>query len=83
MSRRSLLAARLPALIRAKAADPVSLAAIYDAVEQNMPELIDDEVEPGTAQLKWKHELRWEIESLVIRGELKRRKDLGRGYYST
>ena len=70
-------------MIRSAAvAGPVTLDAIYDAVEHQLPQWVDDERESGTTQFRWRHELRWELETLVVRGDVKRRKDLGRGWYS-
>lgn len=31
---------------------------------------------------KWQHDLRWELETLVVSGEVTRRRDVGRGVYS-
>lgn len=62
--------------------DALDLGSIYAAVERDHPTLVDDEVEPGTGAVRWKHELRWELETLVVNGEIRRRKDLGRGMYS-
>jgi hypothetical protein len=61
----------------------MTLAEIYSWFETDHPELVDDELEPGPGHVvRWKHELRWEIETLVAAGAVKRRKDLGRGFYS-
>jgi hypothetical protein len=58
------------------------LSAIYSEVEALLPELVDDEVEATTGAIRWKHELRWELETLVVKGDVTRRHELGRGWYS-
>lgn len=84
MTRRQEFAKLLPVIVRAeRGGDPVHLADIYAAVERDHPELVDDEVEASTGAVRWKHELRWELETLVVNGDVRRRKDLGRGQYST
>ena len=83
MTRRQVLAALLPRVIASEdSGDPISLAKIYAAVERDRPDLVDDEVEPLTGAIRWKHELRWEMETLVVNGSIKRRKDLGEAIYS-
>lgn len=84
MSRRQEFAAILPAIVaRENDGNPVHLSGIYSAVERDYPHLVDAEVEPPPSNaIRWKHELRWEIETLVVNGELRRRKELGRGMYS-
>ena len=65
------------------AAKPIHLSAIYAQVEQDHPNLVDDELEPGRSKVvRWKHELRWELETHVVAGRIRRRKDLDRGLYS-
>jgi hypothetical protein len=61
----------------------VSIADLYAAIERDHPILVDGEVEINTGAVRWKHELRWEIETAVVKGEIRRRKDLGRGIYSS
>jgi len=83
MTRRSEFARLLPVLVAA--ADDrsgIHLQALYDAIECDHPHLVDDEVEATTGAVRWKHELRWELETLVGHGDVKRRKDLGRAMYS-
>ena len=58
----------------------MSLQALYKAVESESPDLADDEHDQWG--LKWRHEVRWEVETLVTQGTLRRRKDLGRAMYS-
>ena len=82
-SRRNLFATKLQTLVRSeRSGEPVTLKELYVAIARDMPELVDDEVEPNSTQLRWKHELRWELETLVVRHEITRRKDLGLGVYS-
>ncbi|SEE60136.1 hypothetical protein [Jiangella alba] len=82
MSRRQEFAKLLPLVIRRERdGDAVHLSDIYGAVERDHPQLVDDEVEASGA-VRWKHELRWELETLVVDGGVRRRKDLGRGFYS-
>jgi len=84
VSRRQDFAKLLPIIVREERnGEPVHLADIYDAVERDHAVLVDDEVEPDTGAVRWKHELRWELETLVGSGDIRRRKDLGRGLYST
>lgn len=66
----------------APAGAAVSLDEIYAAVTHERPDLVDDEIEAGSGAIRWKHELRWELETLVVAGQVRRRKDLGRGIYS-
>jgi hypothetical protein len=61
---------------------PISIADLYSAIERDHPDLVDEEVESTTGAVQWKHELRWELETAVCKGEVRRRKDLGRGMYS-
>src|SRR5205807_10213944 len=59
------------------------LTEIYSYVERNHAHLVDDERDPPPGNgLKWKHDLRWEVETLVLQGVIMRRKDLGRARYS-
>lgn len=81
MSRRQQFAELIPRIIRGN--DTTSITELYAVIEQAHPDLVDDEIEPGTGAVRWKHELRWELETLVVRGVVRRRKDLGRGIYST
>lgn len=82
MSRRAELAVLLPKIVEA-AGEPIHLSTIYAQVEQDRPQLVDDELEPGPSRVvRWKHELRWEMETQVVAGRICRRKDLGRGMYS-
>jgi hypothetical protein len=82
VSRRQEFAKLVPNILgRGRA--PMTIAEIYRCLETDHPELIDDEIEPGPGHVvRWKHDLRWEIETLVVAGTVKRRKDLGRGFYS-
>lgn len=73
----------LPAIVRSEAGGgPVHLRDIYASVERDHPSLVDSEIEESTGRSRWQPELRWELETIVIRGNLRRRKDLGRGIYS-
>lgn len=82
MSRRAELAMLLPKIVEASAA-PIHLSNIYAQVEQDRPDLVDDELAPGPSRVvRWKHELRSELETQVVAGRIRRRKDLGRGMYS-
>lgn len=82
-TRRQQLADLLPKIIASSPQRTTHLTDIYAAVERDYPALVDDEVEPPPSNaVKWKHELRWELETLVGKGEVQRRKDLGRGMYS-
>ena len=84
MTRRSEIAALLPGLVKNETnGGAVPLGAIYLAVERERPDLVDDETEATTGAVRWKHELRWEIETAVVKGTLRRRKDLGKAIYST
>lgn len=84
MSRRQDFARLLPAIVRQeRAGQPIHLTEIYAVVERDHPTLVDDEIEPSTRAVRWKHELRWELETLVVSGDVRRRKDLGRGQYSS
>jgi len=83
MTRRQEFARFISHVIRdERAGYAVSISDLYAAVEREHSELVDDEVETSTGALRWKHEFRWELETLVVRGDIKRRKDLGRGIYS-
>ena len=84
MTRRQEFAQLLPTIVSTEAGgEPVHLRDIYAAVERDQPSLVDSEVEDATGRSRWQHELRWELETLVVHGDLRRRKDLGRGYYSS
>lgn len=84
MTRRQELANLLPVIVKSeRAGGAVHLGDIYAAVERDHPNLVDSEVEATTGAIRWKHELRWELETLVIAGRVRRRKDLGRGMYSS
>lgn len=84
MTRRHEFAQIIPRTVRGeRAGDPISIADLYRAIERDHAELVDAEVESLTGAVRWKHELRWELETLVVSGEIKRRKDLGRGIYSS
>lgn len=73
----------IPKILRSEqAGDPLSIGDLYRAIERDHPQLVDDELEISTGAVRWKHEFRWELETLVVKGEVKRRKDLGRGVYS-
>lgn len=63
--------------------DPISIADLYLAIERDHPDLADGDIEPDTGAVRWKHEFRWELETLVVSGKVRRRKDIGRGVYST
>lgn len=84
MTRRQELAALLPHIVDREAdGEPVHLRQIYAAIERDHPHLVDGEVEPPPSNaVRWKHELRWELETLVVRGFVRRRKDLGPAFYS-
>jgi hypothetical protein len=83
MTRRQELAEVLPLIVRSEAdGTAIELRDIYAAVERDYPHLVDAEVEAATGRSRWKHELRWELETSVVIGSIQRRKDLGRGYYS-
>ena len=83
MSRRREFAKLLPLDIRdEKGGAPVHLSTIYEAIERDYPGLVDDGVETSTDAVRWKHELRWELETLVGGAAVTRRKDFGRGIYS-
>lgn len=83
MTRRQEFTQLIPRIVRGeRGGDPVSIADLYGAIERDHADLVDAEVEPSTGAVRWKHELRWELETLVVRGEVKRRKDLGRGIYA-
>ncbi len=81
MSRRQQFAELIPQIVSGR--DSVSIAELYEAVELGHADLVDDEIEPVTGAIRWKHEFRWELETLVVNGLVRRRKDLGRGVYST
>lgn len=80
MTRRQRFAELIPTLVRGN--DLISITDLYAAIEQDHPDLVDDETEPGTGAVRWKHEFRWELETLVVTGRVRRRKDIGRGIYS-
>lgn len=82
--RRTELREQLPGLVsRMSGHEGVHLSAIYSAVEEHLPHLVDNEPDsPPSTGLNWQHELRWELETLVGTGAIRRRKDLGRGMYS-
>ena len=84
MTRRQDFASLLPQIVRFEAdGEPVHLRQIYAAIERDRPDLVDDEIEPPPSNaVRWRHELRWELETLVVSGKIRRRKDLGRGLYS-
>lgn len=83
MTRRQEFANLLPLIVRNESdGAPVHLSQIYAAIERDHPALVDDEIEVSTGVIRWKHELRWELETLVVNGAVQRRKDLGRGLYS-
>ncbi|GAB3155991.1 hypothetical protein GCM10027058_29330 [Microbacterium neimengense] len=83
MTRRQTFAAVIPKVVRSeRGGEPVSIADIYAAIERDFPVLADGEIESSTGVLRWRHELRWEIETAVVKGKIQRRKDLGRGFYS-
>lgn len=63
--------------------DGACLSAMYDEMERRLPDLVDSEPDPfQPAGLRWHHDMRWEIETLVVHGVIRRRKDLGRGRYA-
>jgi len=83
VTRRQEFARLIPIIIDSEQlGEPVSLLDIYQAIERDAPHLIDDEIETSTGAVRWKHELRWELETLVGEASVRRRKDLGRGIYS-
>lgn len=83
VTRRQELATLLPLIVGSSGTKAIHLHDIYAAVERDHPALVDDEVEASTGAVRWKHDLRWELETLVVKGDIRRRKDLGRGMYST
>ena len=84
MTRRQEFAQLLPSIVASEAGGgPVHLRDIYAAIERDYPALVDSEIEEATGGSRWQHELRWELETLVVQGKLRRRKDLGRGMYSS
>jgi len=83
MTRRQEFAELIPRIVtNENGGRPVSISEIYGAIEREHPELVDAEIEPRTGAVHWKHELRWELETLVVNDLVKRRKELGRGVYS-
>lgn len=81
-SRRRAFAQLLPELIAQLSYDgAVNLSSLYEAIENQFPGLVGDEVD-GDDKPQWKHDLRWELETLVGNGSVLRRRDLGRGWYS-
>ena len=83
MTRRQEFAELIPRIVVSEHGGlPVSIAEIYGVVERDHPTLVDYEIEITTGAVHWKHELRWELETLVVKGAVKRRKELGRGVYS-
>jgi len=84
-TRRQEFATLLPLVIGREAdGGPVHLGQVYAAVMRDHGHLVDEEVEPPPSNaLRWKHDLRWELETLVVKGAVRRRKDLGRGIYSS
>lgn len=63
---------------------PVSLAYFYEVVEREHPELVDSEPDPhAPSRPKWQHDLRWELQTAVSGGLIRKREDVGRGYYSS
>ena len=84
ITRRREFAEILPVIVaREGDGNPIHLSRIYFAVERDHAHLVDSEIEPPPSNaVRWKHELRWEVETLVANGGLRRRKDLGRGMYS-
>lgn len=84
VTRRQEFAKLLPIIVDSEAGGSgVELRDIYAVFERDHPTLVDAEIEASTGAIRWKHELRWELETLVVHGRLRRRKDLGRGYYSS
>ena len=84
MTRRQEFAKLLPIIVDSEAGgSAVVLREIYAAIERDHPSLVDAEIEDSTGAIRCKHELRWELETLVVHGQIRRRKDLGRGYYSS
>lgn len=81
MTRRQQFAEIIPTLVCGN--DSISLTDLYAAIEQDHPDLTDEEVEQDTGAVRWKHEFRWELETLVVTGRVRRRKDIGKGIYST
>lgn len=83
MTRRQEFARLIPEIIRSDVnGDAIHLTDIYATIERDHPTLVDMEIETATGAVRWKHELRWELETLVVNGDVRRRKDLGRGLYS-
>jgi hypothetical protein len=81
VNRRRELNELLPRIVAG--ADVMSLRQIYVGVKKAAPWLVDDEPDPAAMhRLKWEHDVRWEIETLVASGVLVRRRELGRGLYS-
>ena len=83
-ARRKELAELIPVIVdRERDGEAVHLSQIYAAVERDHGHLVDTEVEPPPSNaVRWKHELRWELETLVAKGTVRRRKDLGPTLYS-
>lgn len=83
MTRRMKLLALLPGIVGTeRGGRPVHLDVIYAAIKRDHPTLVDDEIERPKGELRWKHDVRWELQRLVGRGQVQRRKDLGRSMYS-
>lgn len=84
VTRRQEFATLLPQIIfQEMNGDPVDLGTIYVAVERDRPDRVDEDIEPPPSNvLRWRHALRWEIETLVVGGTVRSRKDLGRAIYS-
>lgn len=80
MNRRRLFFQEIPGLIgQLDRGGGVRLRDIYGAIESEFPASVDTERElPPGHGLKWKHDVRWEIETLVAQRVIVRRKDLGR-----
>ena len=74
----------ISARLREARGHAVSIKDIYVYVENAYPSHIDDERRPSPYDhtLKWHHDTQWALEKLVQNGEIQRRKELGRGWYS-
>lgn len=61
----------------------IHIQQIYQEVALLRPDLIDNEPDThAPTQLKWQHDLRWELQSAVTARRILKRTDVGRGYYS-
>lgn len=82
--RRQVFRAELPRMIASASTNGlISLDQLYEQVASRFPLLLDEQPDPPPGHgLKWQHELRWGLETLVGQKVVLRRKDVGRGFYS-